>query len=573
MAWQTYKNTGKPLPTTQYNLRSQFGSIENQGQIGACTAFATLQCFAAMRKKQGYPWEIFSPLAEWYMSKKLYGKNHNIPNYVNENQGVTENDALEVLCVDGVMPMQDDPWNAQVMMGNWIKAYQTPPPSGDWITSIKLRRSEVYEIPIPLNSQQPLLDVRDALANGNAVLLSTIVWDNWFNLPPDGIIPMPPSNQAAAGGHEINIIGDDPGNQRLLILNQWGENWGIQDEFELYGCAWLPYEYFLQYTEALYVLIPDASVPPAPTPKPSPNPTPTPNPTPDTKYLQGADVSQFQDNINWNQVSKHIDFALIRAQIGHTDVDANFSTNYENAKRNGVVRGAYQFAYPIYDTATESYAAYKETVLANGGFQIPPIVDVESAGCGNLTKQQVTQWVSEWLAKAISDYGSAILYSNTDFFQSHIDIRQLPKGTLLWVAEYGVENPSVEPWLFWQHTDKGTIEGISGYVDLDAFNGSLDDLKNICVKGEIPMTLQTVHIQLNGKDYALDGYMVNGNTCVPWMVLKEFLPDLQVEFINATPYKTDYAVNFVAQPPKPVDEKPVKATVTLTYADGSTQTL
>jgi len=36
-------------------------------------------------------------------------------------------------------------------------------------------------------------------------------------------------------------------------------------------------------------------------------------------------------------------------------------------------------------------------------------------------------------------------------------------------------------WLFWQHTDKATIRGISKPVDLNVFKGDLDDLLEMCI--------------------------------------------------------------------------------------------
>ena len=37
-------------------------------------------------------------------------------------------------------------------------------------------------------------------------------------------------------------------------------------------------------------------------------------------------------------------------------------------------------------------------------------------------------------------------------------------------------------WLFWQHTDYGTVPGIDESVDLNVFNGSLDGLQRYTLK-------------------------------------------------------------------------------------------
>jgi lysozyme len=54
----------------------------------------------------------------------------------------------------------------------------------------------------------------------------------------------------------------------------------------------------------------------------------------------------------------------------------------------------------------------------------------------------------------------------------------------LWVAHYtNASNPQLPApwtkWTFWQHTDKGTLRGIEGKVDLNWFNGSLKELQTL----------------------------------------------------------------------------------------------
>ena len=37
-------------------------------------------------------------------------------------------------------------------------------------------------------------------------------------------------------------------------------------------------------------------------------------------------------------------------------------------------------------------------------------------------------------------------------------------------------------WHFWQHSDVGTVPGIDEDVDLNVFNGSLEELKRMTIK-------------------------------------------------------------------------------------------
>ena len=43
-------------------------------------------------------------------------------------------------------------------------------------------------------------------------------------------------------------------------------------------------------------------------------------------------------------------------------------------------------------------------------------------------------------------------------------------------------------WRFWQHTDLGQVDGIRGPVDLNIYNGSMYDLRQLTIgKGEEPI--------------------------------------------------------------------------------------
>jgi lysozyme len=65
----------------------------------------------------------------------------------------------------------------------------------------------------------------------------------------------------------------------------------------------------------------------------------------------------------------------------------------------------------------------------------------------------------------------------------------------IWVAQYTLEQTPTVPkpwsaWTFWQHSQGGRVPGISsGAVDLDRFQGSIEDLKSLTVvpaSGNIP---------------------------------------------------------------------------------------
>lgn len=259
--WQKYQNSGKPLPAVFPNLRHWFGSIvPNQVALGACTSFATLQAFAAIRCMEGYPYQLFSPLAQFFESRLYFGEEYGLGDkYTQQNSGVSEDIALMVLLDKGVMPEQYDPWNS-ITQQNWVQVFKQEPPAKDWLSNIKLKYNQVYQIQ-ETNSQQRLNDVLDALAQGLPVLLTAWVYNEIFHPASDGAVAMPAPSEQVVGLHEIVGISNDPVNKRVLFLNSWGPNWGNQLETDLNGCGYFSYDYLMQYLSEAFVLTPEVSVP------------------------------------------------------------------------------------------------------------------------------------------------------------------------------------------------------------------------------------------------------------------------------------------------------------------------
>lgn len=246
--YATYKNSGKPLSASPVSLRNLYGTIENQGQEGSCSSFSALQFRAALRKMAGLP-AMFDPSeqAQYFEERELQGT-------VNQDSGATLEEALQVLEQFGVMPEQDDPYNPSTFV--------TDPSAQAWNPTLKLSADQVQHIETAgVNGAEPstLEDTLDALNNGHPVYFGFKVFQGMESeqTAETGILPMPGPNEPLLGGHAVNAIGFNPQTQMILVLNQWGEDWGIKSPAELKGCFWMPYDYYQRYTTDAYVGFPD----------------------------------------------------------------------------------------------------------------------------------------------------------------------------------------------------------------------------------------------------------------------------------------------------------------------------
>jgi lysozyme len=80
-----------------------------------------------------------------------------------------------------------------------------------------------------------------------------------------------------------------------------------------------------------------------------------------------------------------------------------------------------------------------------------------------------------------------VLYTSPDYFARNRIAPGRLVGYPLWVAHPDVDCPSVpRPWTrsrFWQYASDGTVEGIPGTTDINAFFGTPDDLAAYAASG------------------------------------------------------------------------------------------
>ncbi len=194
--------------------------------------------------------------------------------------------------------------------------------------------------------------------------------------------------------------------------------------------------------------------------------------------LDGIDVSQFQGEIDWQAVrASGIVFAFARALEGESIHDSRFAANWQGMKDAGVVRGAYDF-YVAADPPEAQVENFAGLVTLEPG-DLVPMVDIEQGSVGSAAPPDLVADFHRYLQLMESHYGAKpIIYTDPSFWNEHMDdsFGDYP----LWVAEYGVDSPSLprgwNDWVLWQHSESGSVPGIDGAVDLDVFNGGLEEL-------------------------------------------------------------------------------------------------
>ena len=222
--------------------------------------------------------------------------------------------------------------------------------------------------------------------------------------------------------------------------------------------------------------------------------------------IYGIDISRHQHDIgnrhygiNWRQVRitslgrKHntegltypVSFVYIKSTEGVTIRNRYFLKDYMDAHKQGIRVGAYHF-FSLKTSAIEQANYFvNHTLIREGDF--PPVLDVEPSdaqieqiGGGEELLKRVRQWL-ELVERRTGK--RPILYINQMFINKYMgnadDIKQRYN---VWIARYGEYKPDVK-LVYWQLTPEGRVDGITGPVDINVFNGFQGQFDEFCRTG------------------------------------------------------------------------------------------
>jgi lysozyme len=221
--------------------------------------------------------------------------------------------------------------------------------------------------------------------------------------------------------------------------------------------------------------------------------------------LLGIDVSSYQGSINWSTVKANgVNYAFAKATEGNYYIDGDFVSNMNNGKNAGVQMGAYHFCRPDLNyPSTEANYFWSEAggYIKSDGKSIFPMLDFETYN-GHVGTSNYTQWMNDWSADVKAKDGTflhPVIYTSAGAGACDLIEYDKPGGITLsaFIANYNGENLYTgNPWscctccnawvtgcgsgnwTYWQVSSTGRIGGISGDVDLDAYAGTLADLKS-----------------------------------------------------------------------------------------------
>ncbi|MEA4911108.1 MAG: GH25 family lysozyme [Oscillospiraceae bacterium] len=188
----------------------------------------------------------------------------------------------------------------------------------------------------------------------------------------------------------------------------------------------------------------------------------------------GIDVSTWQENVNWAQVkASGIDYVFIRLGYrGYTKgaliLDNEFKNHISGATAAGLKVGVYFFTQAITEQEAIEEASMCLQYVQGWNVSYPIAIDVEYSGgrADKLTAEQRTK-ICRAFCETIRNGGyTPAVYANKYYFESKMYTSQL-ESYVIWLAHYTDKTSYARRYDIWQYSSKGSVSGISGYVDMN----------------------------------------------------------------------------------------------------------
>ena len=196
--------------------------------------------------------------------------------------------------------------------------------------------------------------------------------------------------------------------------------------------------------------------------------------------INGIDVSQWQGDIDWEQVkASGIDFAIIRVAYraygsGVLYADQNYQANIQGALDAGLDVGIYIFSQATTRTEAAEEAVYAINLAKSYTYRLPVVMDFEYAtgntgrlAEANLTVAEATA-ICNYFCYTVEKYNKVgMLYANKNLLTNDVTASSISSNYPIWLANYTTSTSYSGDYSYWQYSSSGTVPGISGNVDMD----------------------------------------------------------------------------------------------------------
>lgn len=184
--------------------------------------------------------------------------------------------------------------------------------------------------------------------------------------------------------------------------------------------------------------------------------------------LRGIDASHHQGTIDWRAVAGDgIAFAYLKATEGTTYSDPTFADHRAAAQRHGIAVGGYHYFQLCSPGVAQAEHFVAVLGAIDGARHLPPAVDLELAGSCTTPppREALLAQVDEFLAHVAAETGREPVVYLYPEFEDEFGFAQPLQDHRQWVRS--LDGPPDRTWWIWQQSDRGSVAGIAGPVDIN----------------------------------------------------------------------------------------------------------
>lgn len=193
---------------------------------------------------------------------------------------------------------------------------------------------------------------------------------------------------------------------------------------------------------------------------------------------KGIDVSKHNGEIDWQQVAADgVEFAFIRVgnrgygSEGKLVEDAMFDANAAGALQSGVKVGVYFYTQAVNEQEMQEEIDLILRKIAPYRIECPVVIDVEKVSgadgrMNNISVEERTKLTAMFCEQIQAAGYKPMIYQNMEMGALMLDLTQL-EAYEKWFAYYNQDFYYPYAYSVWQYSDKGTVAGIKGNVDLN----------------------------------------------------------------------------------------------------------
>ncbi len=220
------------------DLREWCSPVEDQGQLGSCTANAAAGLVEYFERKAFGGHIEASRLFLYKATRNLLGLKGDTGAFLRSTMGA--------MVLFGMPPEERYPYD--------VDNFDEEPSGFYYAFGQSYRCISYYRLDEPAMGREELLDrIKAGIAKQLPAMFGFTVYGSIEQATETGKIPFPAEGERVAGGHAVAAVGYDDKLEisnsassktkttgALLIRNSWGPDWGED------GYGWLPYEYVLK---------------------------------------------------------------------------------------------------------------------------------------------------------------------------------------------------------------------------------------------------------------------------------------------------------------------------------------